>query len=186
MIADRVRLQLAEFNKLYVKKPTAPEPSNVRRMWAVLAALGHWFQLDDHHAIMMITHMDDGERANEIVSLLGCAFLTMLDTIERMGWLKPDSEILDLGVMMSIWLHWSRGMPDYGIGEDDTWRESIAAYAKRGGIDLEASGHSSIGEIMENLDFQKQERTLGQAKAGKWKWPKMVRSSCRSSNPSAC
>lgn len=73
-------------------------------MWAVFVALGHWLQLDNTAALMKANHIDDGPRANQLVAMMGCAFLTGLDFVERMVWLKPRSEILDLGLVMGIWL----------------------------------------------------------------------------------
>lgn len=132
-------------------------------MWATLAALGHWVQFDNSAVLMDVIHVDDGPRVNQLAALMGCAFLTCLDFVE--------SEILDLGLVMSIWLDWSRGLGDYGVEETD-WRKDVVAYAKKGGIDLTQTGCSAAGQAMRGL-----ERTApleGQAKAGRWKWPSSV------------
>lgn len=145
--------QLAEFNKEYNKKHTSPEASaaSVRHMWATLAALGHWSQFHNSDVLMRAIHIDDGPRANQLAGLMGCAFLTCLDFVERMVWLKADSEILDLGLVMSIWLDWSRGLPDYGV-EETGWRKDVVAYAKKGGIDLKQAGCAAAGQAIRGLE----------------------------------
>lgn len=143
-------------------------------MWATLAALGHWFHMGDE-PVMQFIGVDDGGRAIDLTFLLGSAFLTTLDAMERMGWLKPGSEMRDLGLVMSMWLQWSFGLPDYGIEGDDgkiTWRKDIIAYAKRGNIDLKASGHSGIEKRLK--EFEDVEPLQGAAKVGRWEWPSKV------------
>lgn len=100
--ADESWSQFAKFNKEYDKKHTFPETSaaSMRHMWATLAALGHCSGFDNSAVLMKAIGIDGGPRACQLAGLMGCAFLTCLDFIERMGWLKPDSEILDLGLVM--------------------------------------------------------------------------------------
>lgn len=76
-------------------------------MWAVLAALGHWFQQEV--VLMTWSHIDDGPRVNALVQLIGVAFLTGLDAIDHAGQLKPGSTFPDLGLVMSIYLAWYVG-----------------------------------------------------------------------------
>lgn len=127
--------------------------------------------------MMTVMGVDDGERFDQLMALAGCAFLTALDTIERMGWLKPGSEIADLGLVMSVWLQWldeSSG----GVGDDDgtDWREGVVGYAKRAGTDLEKEGCSATGQALKEIEDVPDLK--GAAKAGRWKWPKNVSCSC--------
>ena len=140
-------------------------------MWAALAALGHWFQFDHKAALMKVIHIDDGPRADQLAGLTGRAFLTCLDFVERIGWLKSDSEILDLGLVMSIWLDWSASLRSYGI-EDTAWRKNVVGYAKKAGIDLKRAGCSAAGQAMRGLEGTA--ALKGQAKAGRWNWPSSV------------
>ena len=122
---------------------------------------------------MKAIHIDDGDCANQLVGLMGSAFLTGLDFVDRMGALKPasESEILDLGLVMSIWLDWSRSMPDYGIDKVG-WRKEVMAYAKKGGIDLKKEGCAAIERSLG--EFENVPALKGAPKAGRWKWPSKV------------
>lgn len=115
--------------------------------WAPIAMLGRWLCEN----IMEMTGVDDGDRTNDFIALLGRAFLTALHAVDRAGRLTKDSELRDLGLVMSLYLEWSHGLEDYGLNENDDmpWREHILAYAKKAGIDLKAVGCNSMSRVLE-------------------------------------
>lgn len=46
--------------------------------------------------------IDDGKRVSQTIGAIGCAFLTMLDQLEREGLLTPDSEIRDIPLVHGL------------------------------------------------------------------------------------
>lgn len=94
-------MQLAEVNNGYNKDNSTRDATSLWHMCASITALGPWSQLDNRGAYMKTIGVNDGERANELIHLIGIALLATLDAVDRMGWLNSDSEILDLGLIMS-------------------------------------------------------------------------------------
>lgn len=104
-------------------------------MWTVISGMLHWHLIEDSNW----QATDDGEKESATWNLSGRAILTMLNELDRAGHLKPDSKFLDLGLVMGMALKWSNGQEDYGYEPEDLeWRNSVAAYARKGGIDLTA------------------------------------------------
>ena len=135
--------------------------------------------------VMLWLSSDDGEGVQILYNLVGRAFLTVLDAIDREGELKAGSAYQDLGLVMSIYLAWSDAMPSYGTEgesvdagneEGDDWRRTTVACAKKGGIDLEASGCKAGAECVqdEGGELTGIEPLKGKAKVGRRKWPKYV------------
>ena len=146
----------------------------------MMSALGHFMK--DEESLGALIGIDDGEGVVALYNLIGCAFVTLLDALDRAGQLKEDSEFRDLGLVMSIYLDWSEGMPGYGIDTeimvDDEdgldWRELIVVYSKKAGIDLSARGCHSVTKCLEDVDMAELGALKGKAKAGRWKWNKRV------------
>ena len=76
-------------------------------MWAPIAALSHWINSGDVASFM---GMDDGYRACKLIGLIGCAVMTMLKSIDVAGELKADSSVRDLGLVLSLYLKYARGL----------------------------------------------------------------------------
>lgn len=118
--------------------------------------------------------MDDGARTSELIGLIGCASVTMLDTLDKGGELKDDSKFRDLGLVISLFLKWSQGQEDSGITEEDLeLGPLLITYAKNAGIDLEAVGCNDIGEILDQLDGES-DVELPKSKADRYQWAKTV------------
>lgn len=118
---------------------------------------------------------DDGERAIETFGIIGCAFLTMLNELDRTENLKPDSKYQDLALVMLMAIKWSHGQEDYGIDEEELdWRNTIVAYAKKGGIDLKSTPLGGAEKLLESVDDKKADEDLGPAKADRWGWKAKV------------
>ena len=137
--------------------------------------LGHW--LCDN--ITEMTGVDDGARVNALVELMSRAFLTALQAVDRANELKKDSKLLDLGLVMTVWLEWSFGLSDYGLGEDGEmdWREHVVAYAQKAGIDLRTAGCNSMNRVLNSLEEKLEDeiQDIGPAgKADRWGWKKTV------------
>jgi hypothetical protein len=127
--------------------------------------------------LVSYTHLghDDGERASETLGLIGCAFLTMLNELDRTGHLKPDSQFRDLSLVMCLAIKWGNSMQDWCMDESDHlgWRGTIVAYAKKGGIDLAAAPLSDAQELIDSVDYRAED-DLGKAKVDRWGWRKKV------------
>jgi len=68
--------------------------------------------------------IDDGECANETYHLVGRLFMDMLATLEREKILTKDSEVLNLGHIMTLFMAMPAEMNPYGI-LDDSKQESL-------------------------------------------------------------
>ncbi|KAK4553521.1 hypothetical protein LTR86_009317 [Recurvomyces mirabilis] len=134
----------------YNKAKTAYKKSRVETalldLWSPIAALGHWVNMNAEFMMM-----DDGDRAFNLIGLIGCAFIDALITVDKAGQLLADSIVKDLGLVMSLYLNFGRGQEDYDIEEGDLqWRSAIVAFAKKAGIDLTVVGCSATAENVRN------------------------------------
>jgi len=115
---------------------------------------------------------DDGEGESATWGLSGCAILTMLNELDRAGHLKPDSKFQDLALVMGMALKWSDGQDDYGYEPEDLeWRNSVVAYAKKGGIDLTTSPIQDVQELVDGVD---EAEIPARVKADQWDFKKKV------------
>lgn len=83
---------------------------------------------------------------------MGCALLTALADVDRADELKPDSQLLDLPLVISTFLRFSDGLEGYGIENHGAikWRGDAVAYFKKAGLDPE-KGASGTKELLEKL-----------------------------------
>jgi hypothetical protein len=96
----------------------------------------------------------------------------MLNELDRADLLKPDSKFQDLSLVMGMALKWSDGQIDYGYDEEHPeWRNSVVAYANKGGIDLAASPLHEAPELVDGVDDAE---VAGKAKVDRWDWKKRV------------
>lgn len=93
--------------------------------------------------------IDDGERVSATINVVGTALLAALNTLDRDGLLKPDSEIKDISLVMGLFLEIAAIFEDaMSIDEEgQKWPEYIMTYAKEKCIEL---GDPPFG-IAENL-----------------------------------
>ena len=105
-------------------------------------------------------------------SLSGRAILTMLNELDRAGHLKPDSKFQDLALVMGLALKWSEGQEDYGYEPEDLeWRNSVVAYAKKGGIDLTTIPLLCPQKLVESVEDAE---IPAKVKADQWDFKKKV------------
>ena len=105
--------------------------------------------------------------------MIGCAILTMLNELDRAEHLKPDSKIQDLPLVMLMTLKWSYGQED--IDEEYlAWRNTVVAYAKKGGIDLKSTPLGGAQKLLDSVDEEQANEDLGPAKADRWGWKQKV------------
>jgi hypothetical protein len=97
----------------------------------------------------------------------------MLNELDRTGHLKPESKFQDLALVMGMALKWSDGQEDYGYEPEDLeWRNSVVAYAKKGGIDLTAIPLLDAQELVDGVEDA--DEIPARVKADQWDWKKKV------------
>lgn len=90
----------------------------------------------------------------------------MLNELNRAGHLKPNSKFQDLALLMGLVLKWSDGQEDYGYDPEDLeWRNSVVAYAKKGGIDLTTIPLLGAQKLVEGV---KDNEIPAKVKADQW------------------
>lgn len=90
---------------------------------------------------------DDGDRTAEVSGLVGTALLAGLAAIEEISELKADSKFLDLGIVITSFLHWAEDHENYGIEDEAVaWRKHAVAYFDRSGLGFD-KGISGIEEL---------------------------------------
>lgn len=119
---------------------------------------------------------DDGDRVEAMAATLRTMFLSMLATFERLGYLKPDSEIKNLGIMMGLYLelaeegNYDNGTAPLSYDETDIG-ENILAYANKYNIALQTPKDNSA--LIEKLKPKAAEVTLPLSDAAHtdpWNW----------------
>ncbi|KAH0428330.1 hypothetical protein CcaCcLH18_09102 [Colletotrichum camelliae] len=90
--------------------------ANWKEQWVICEALAPfiWYLSGDDFAMC-----DDGDFASLTAKLVGNLFLSMLARLERMGLLKPDSEVRDLGMVMAGFIKCAQAFRGYSLLEDD-------------------------------------------------------------------
>jgi len=110
---------------------------------------------------------EDSECINATLDLVGCAFLSMLNTLDRQALLEPDSEIKDLGLVMGMFMEVATFIE--GCGPGQTWPEHIVVYAKENDIPMTVP----IG-VEELVDQNDAEAELPKPAVDRWGWKKAV------------
>ncbi|SMR44509.1 unnamed protein product [Zymoseptoria tritici ST99CH_3D1] len=160
-------------------KPLSGKKANLQQMWAILTVLAMFLCRDVSFPWSMV---DDGERYEHLIAVSGCAALTALNELDRVGQLKKDSRFLDLGHVMAMFLLWSKtatGMTVEGrirhdpYDDDDAelemyeWVGTLLAYAAKADIDLAEQRVSGIDKVLKRTTVG---GLRGSAKADKWDW----------------
>ncbi|KAF2462897.1 uncharacterized protein BDR25DRAFT_347554 [Lindgomyces ingoldianus] len=153
--------------------------------WAIVSSIAHWLN-DGVDGGMDFIHTDDGDRAQALNELVGCALLTALATIESAGELKPDSMFLDLPIVISSFLEWSDDLEKYGI-EDDAifWRSHAVEYFTKAVLDPSRGvfGTEKLLEKLKEAQDGYEEDTTGRSERDPWAWGKKLRRYKKSYGP---
>lgn len=127
---------LSDFDKEFKKKKGRTE-----ELWAIVETLARWLVEEPIEWPLM----DDAKQYETTCSLIGYAFLSALNRIDREGELHKDSKYKDLSLMLALWLRlsdlyddsWSVDGPTYNhpeemaeIGGGRNWSGYIFLYAK--------------------------------------------------------
>lgn len=133
------------FNRTVKKRNTeAIIEKSQKEMWLVVSALGQFLNWGQMNPFVMI---DDGERFTATVDLLARAVLSALDSLDRAGYLKRDSEYKDLGFVIGTWYS---ALEQFEELASLKIHENLLAYAKKG--DLDVSTVFGTSEAMEESE----------------------------------
>lgn len=119
--------------------------------------------------MLTLGRIDDGDSVDATYELIGRLFMSMLAQLERKKLLSKDSEIMNLGLIMALFMDFARGARDYGLleaskkellghaknkkkWEPQSFDNQILAYARKHDIDL--VGPYDIDEIIADADAE--------------------------------
>lgn len=109
-----------------------------------------------------------------MIEVIGCAFLTMLDQLEREDFLNPNSKIKDLPLIMALFLQVSDQYVDARSLSDPElpWDEHVVTYANKNGIRIAGPFgiESTVGDKGTSTELPKRK---GRS-ADRWGWKKKV------------
>ncbi|KAK4116051.1 hypothetical protein N656DRAFT_786541 [Canariomyces notabilis] len=147
-----------------------------KEQWAVCEALAFFLQDEG----MELTQIEDGDLADATFLFCGRMFMSMPATLEREHLLKKDSEIKNLGQIMSLFKDIAIALRNYGILEDSNkealgpvsdkkswiphaYENQIYAYALKYGIELVPVGKGSraTSELKGDSDLPVPESNTG-------------------------
>ncbi|KXX80644.1 hypothetical protein MMYC01_203400 [Madurella mycetomatis] len=151
---------------------------NHKEQWAVCEALAFLLHSDITETL---THIDDGETVETTFQLVGRMFLAILAKLERANLLGRNSEIQNLGLIMSLFMAVANDHRPYGLLEksrkeligpakDKKWWQPhafdnhILAYARKYDIDL--AGRDDTERIIAEANDAVELPTV-ESKAGK-------------------
>lgn len=121
------------FNRTVTKKKTDEVIQKTHKeMWLIIGTLGHLLNCAQLTPFEMI---DDGERFIATADLMRLAVLSALNTLDRAGHLKEDSEFKDIGIVIGAWYSALKGFSDIDSSER---HKNILGYATKGNIDVSA------------------------------------------------
>lgn len=140
--------------------------TDTRERWAICEGLASFLAMDGTSLVCMC---DDGDRIDQVCMLVGRMFLDILCQLEREGFLRSDSEIPNLGMVMGLFIVICKQMRDYELLEDSRpeyllpvkednnkkWRphefdKYILAYARKYGIKL--VGPARLDSLIANME----------------------------------
>ncbi|KAF7192058.1 hypothetical protein HII31_06703 [Pseudocercospora fuligena] len=147
---------------------------NIHQMWANIAALAQFLNGEAHEGAWL--DVDDRARVDSLCGLIGCAILTALNDLDRIGQLACDSPFEDLGLIMALYIRFSHDATSTVFRESDqdvNWQDMILAYAYKADIDLSYQGVTGLGDSLDPrnsdvdlLDFN--------VTASRWSWSKVL------------
>jgi hypothetical protein len=107
--------------------------------------------------------------------MVGHALLRALAALDFAGHLKPDTEFLDVPIVITSLLEFTSGFPEYGLENTAiSWRRHAAAYFKKGGFANE-KGISNTEKILESAPGGSEADLAERSDRDPWGWKEMLR-----------
>jgi hypothetical protein len=157
--------------------------STVEGIWVVVSGLGLWLNetelgplIGELCPAVMVSlansakGADDSEKVGQLVDIAGHVLLRGLAAIDNAGELKPDGRFLDVPVVITSFLEWSKDLPDYGLERKViAWRADAAAYFKKGKYDA-SQGITTAQQLIEGVEGVDEGRIPAATKKDPWEW----------------
>jgi hypothetical protein len=101
---------------------------------------------------------------------MGYALLRALAALDHAEEIKANTTFLDLPLVITYFLEWSRDLADYGIkGKATEWRTHAAAYFKKAKIDS-SKGVPGTEKLIEKAKPSDESKLPAKSEKDPWKW----------------
>ncbi|KAI0887999.1 uncharacterized protein GGS22DRAFT_154775 [Annulohypoxylon maeteangense] len=167
---EQIENMLLVFNKEFEKKRSK---RGIREMWAIVAAI---MQFLTEIPLDSWIRVNDKKKLEATIGLIGRALLTTLNELDRAKILKADSDIKDLGLVITFYLYWAdehQRLREQGI--ELPFRKEVIAYAKKAGVDLKIAGCYGTDAKVQALEKERGKPIKplsGSPKSDRWDWKK--------------
>ncbi|KAI6088666.1 hypothetical protein F4821DRAFT_233488 [Hypoxylon rubiginosum] len=157
---------LIGFDKAFGKKR---RDENLKQMWAIVAGTMQWLLEMPSQSWLAINNK---AKLSTTVGLIGRAFVSVLNELDHAKLLKADSDIKDLGLVMTYYLYWVETLKGRGIELPS--RKEVVGYAKKAGIELKEVGLFGTEERVKELEKEggKIKALSGRAQPDRFDWKK--------------
>ncbi|CAG5180767.1 uncharacterized protein ALTATR162_LOCUS9394, partial [Alternaria atra] len=147
--------QLTGINALMAKR-RLPADELAVGLWLRLSAFAHWTQSQQLGPWFMI---DDGQRWQDTVAMIGIAILATLNALDRAKLLKEHSPVKDLGLVLALLgdficdcLDQTTTIPYLSSNTREVcWPYKIVSYAKASSIEIKGV-HGIEGKFVQRFD----------------------------------
>ncbi|KAI1141554.1 hypothetical protein F5Y05DRAFT_373042 [Hypoxylon sp. FL0543] len=165
---EQVENMLIAFDKEFGKKKRTKK--GIKEIWAITAAILQFLLEIPIDAWLALS---DKKKLETTAGLIGRALVSALNELDRAKYLKPDSEIKDLGLIISYYLYWASILKDQHRIELP-FRKEVVAYARKAGIDLSVAGCYGTDERVRALEKEvgRIKPLSGSVKPDRWEWKK--------------
>jgi hypothetical protein len=157
--------------------------STVEGIWVIVSGLCLWLVETELGPLMgelcsavtvslanCVKGADDGDRVGQLIDLVGHVLLRGLTAIDRAGELKPDGKFLDVPIVITSMLEWSKNFPDYGFeGKIIDWRAHAAAYFRKGKYDA-SQGITTAQQLVEEVEGVDEGKIPAATNEDPWGW----------------
>lgn len=117
---------------------------------------------------------EDCGKTEAIIGLIGQALIRGLAALDFADQLKPDTDFLDIPIVITSLLQFSHGLEDYGIEGNDKWRPHTATYFKKGKFGPEMS-ISNTPVILETSKSGSEAKLPKKDAKDPWGWGKTLK-----------
>ncbi|KAI9367289.1 hypothetical protein BJX61DRAFT_538185 [Aspergillus egyptiacus] len=149
--------------------------NNWKEQWAVCEAIPFFW----HNGDLMPFSMLDRDTVHNTWTLIAHMFMAMLGNLESAGFLSPESEVKNLGLIMSMYLRLASELTEYSCLPEysttsrktfkiDNFNAYIVAYAKK--YEIKLKGPSGLDELIEEAEDEGSRIKFPAPSADPWKF----------------
>lgn len=151
----------------------------LKHTWAIVSAIALWINEVDQGPLM---GNEDGEKTEAVIGLIGHALIRGLAALDFADQLRPDTDFLDIPIVITSLLAFSHGLEDYGIEGGEEWRPHAAAYFKKGKFPP-SKGISNATTILENAKGGSEDTLSKKSEKDPWGWNKRLKAYKKNHGP---